>query len=107
MSWDELRAVDELGEVGVGVVRHAQARQRPLLGVHLPTDLHVDQLHFLTVLQSLTGETVARLVGALTEIQFYLCIKDLADVQGHEVIHSWSSNVHSVFKENVPQLSST
>lgn len=56
LSRDKLGAVDELGEVGVGVVRHVQARERPLLGVHLPTDLHVDHLHVLAVLQCLTGE---------------------------------------------------
>lgn len=56
LSWDKLWAVDELREVGVGLVGHGQARQRPLLWVHLPTDLHVNHFHFLTVLQSLTGE---------------------------------------------------
>lgn len=56
LSWDKLGAVDELGEVSMRVVWHVQARQRPLLRVHLPTDLHVDNFHFLTVLQRLTGQ---------------------------------------------------
>lgn len=72
LSRDELRAVDELGEIGVGLVSHGQAWQRPLLWVHLPTDLHVDHFHFLTVLQSLTGEMTGQLVRAVTEIQYHL-----------------------------------
>lgn len=56
LSWDKLGAVDELGEVSMRVVWHVQAWQRPLLRVHLPTDLHVDNFHFLTVLQCLMGQ---------------------------------------------------
>lgn len=56
LSWDKLGAVNELGEVRVCVVWHSQAWERPLLWVHLPTDLHVDKFHFLTVLHRLTGQ---------------------------------------------------
>lgn len=74
---DKLGAVDELGEIGVWLVEHGQTRQRPLLRIHLPTDLHVDNFHFLTVLQSLTGETMGQLVCAITEIKYHLCMKDM------------------------------
>lgn len=77
LSRDKLWAVYELREVGVGVVRHVQPRQRPLLRLHLPTDLHVDHFHFLTVFQSLTGETKGQLVCVVTEIQ-HLKKKNLA-----------------------------
>lgn len=60
LSGDKLGAVDELREVGVGLVEQAQARQGPLLRVHLPPDLHVDHLHLLAVLQSLRGGATAR-----------------------------------------------
>lgn len=60
LSGDKLGAVDELREVGVGLVGQAQARQGPLLRVHLPPDLHVDHLHLLAVLQSLRGGATAR-----------------------------------------------
>lgn len=56
LSGDKLWAVDELREVGVGLVGQGQARQGPLLRVHLPPDLHVYHLHLLTVLQSLREE---------------------------------------------------
>lgn len=38
------------------LVRQVHAWKRPLLRVHLSTNLHVDQLHLFTVLQSLTVE---------------------------------------------------
>ena len=50
---DELGAVDELGEVGVGVVWHSQTRERPLLRLLFPPNLHVDDLHLLAVFQRL------------------------------------------------------
>lgn len=39
----------------MGLVGHGQARQRPLLWVHLPPDLHVHHFNFLAVLQGLDG----------------------------------------------------
>lgn len=68
LSWNKLGAVDELGEVRMRVrhVWHVQARQRPLLRVHLPTDLHVDNFHFLTVLQRLTGQMRDRLAQVIS-----------------------------------------
>jgi len=53
LAGDKLRTVDELGEVCLGGVRHAEARQRPLRRVLLAADLQVDDLHLLAVLQGL------------------------------------------------------
>lgn len=72
LSWNKLWAVYELREVGVGLVGHGQAGERPLLWLHLPTDLHVDHFHFLTILQSLTEETQGQLVCVVTEIRHYV-----------------------------------
>lgn len=55
LAGDKLRTVDELGEVGLGGVRRAQARQRPLLRILLAADLQVNDLDLLAVLQSLWG----------------------------------------------------
>ncbi len=87
LSRDKLGAVDELGEVGVGLVRKAQAGQRPLLWVHLPTDLHVDHFHFLTVLQSLRQKTMSYLVCATTEKQSHPCIQTVTNTEGHELMY--------------------
>lgn len=59
LSGDELGTVDELGEVGVRVVGNVQARQRPLLRLRLPPDLHVDHFHLLAVLQRLQETAVS------------------------------------------------
>lgn len=101
LPWDELGAVDELREVSDGLVRHGQAGQGPLLRVDLPTDLHVDHFHFLTVLQSLIREMMSQLIRATTEIQFSLCKQDVTYAEGQEGIYLCSIRVHAVFKGNV------
>lgn len=78
LSWDKLGAVDELRKIGVSLVGYTQAWQRPLLWVHLPTDLHVNHFNLLAVLQSLTGETMRHLVLVTTEVKSHLSLKDVA-----------------------------
>lgn len=53
LSGHKLGTVDELGEIGLVLVRSPEARQGPFLRFHLTAHLHVNDLNLFAVFQSL------------------------------------------------------